>query len=90
MVVPEAMACGLPVIVSDMVGAKQLVEEGQNGFIVPVEDVSALAARMRWLIQNRTMLAGMSSAARTAAEQARWANYRRRFGFAIREVLLDR
>ena len=90
LVVPEAMACGLPVIVSEMVGAKQLVEEGQNGFIIPVEDVSALADRMRWLVQNRTMLAGMSSAARTAAEQARWPNYRRRFGLAIREILSDR
>jgi glycosyltransferase involved in cell wall biosynthesis len=29
MVVVEAMACGLPVIVSDMVGARQLVEEGE-------------------------------------------------------------
>ena len=36
MVVVEAMACGLPVIVSDMVGAGQLIEEGRNGFVVPV------------------------------------------------------
>jgi glycosyltransferase involved in cell wall biosynthesis len=90
MVVPEAMACGLPVIVTEMVGAKQLVQEGQNGFIVPVEDVPALAARMRWLIQNRMLLPRMSSAARAAAEQATWAIYRRRFGFAIREAVLDR
>jgi glycosyltransferase involved in cell wall biosynthesis len=90
MVVPEAMACGLPVIVSEMVGAKQLVEEGRNGFIVPAEDVSALAAKMRWLIQNRTMLAGMSSAARAAAEGARWANYRRQFRIAIEEIMIDR
>jgi glycosyltransferase involved in cell wall biosynthesis len=90
MVVPEAMACGLPVIVSDMVGAKQLVEEGRNGFIVPVGNVAALAARMRWLIENRRMLERMSSAARTAAEQASWANYRRQFALAVREVLMER
>lgn len=90
MVVPEAMACGLPVIVSDMVGAKQLVEEGRNGFIVPVGDVAALAARMRWLVHNRQMLEGMSSAARTVAEQSSWANYRHRFASAIRELLMDR
>jgi glycosyltransferase involved in cell wall biosynthesis len=90
MVVLEAMACGLPVIVSDMVGAKQLVEEGRNGFIVPVEDVAALAARMRWLIENRQMLERMSSAARTVAEQASWANYRRQFALTVREVLIER
>src|SRR5262249_17070190 len=32
MVVAEAMASGVPVIVSDMVGAQELVEEGRNGF----------------------------------------------------------
>jgi len=90
MVVPEAMACGLPVIVSDMVGAKQLVQEGRNGFIVPVNNVAALAAKMRWLIQNRGMLEQMSLAARAAAEQASWTNYRRRFELAVREVLMNR
>jgi hypothetical protein len=49
-----------------------------------------LAAKMRWLIQNRTMLAGMSSAARAAAEGARWANYRRQFRIAIEEIMIDR
>jgi glycosyltransferase involved in cell wall biosynthesis len=90
MVVPEAMACGLPVIVSDMVGAKQLVEEGRNGFIVPVEDVTALAARMRWLVQNRKMLERMSAAARKVAEGASWANYRHRFALTVREALMSR
>jgi glycosyltransferase involved in cell wall biosynthesis len=90
MVVPEAMACGLPVIVSEMVGAKQLVAEGQNGFVVPVGDVSALADRMRFLVENRTMLAGMAVAARAAAEQASWPNYRRRFALTVRDLLAHR
>src|SRR5262249_40563268 len=38
MVVAEALACGLPVLVSEMVGAKTLVEPGQNGWIVPAGD----------------------------------------------------
>jgi glycosyltransferase involved in cell wall biosynthesis len=90
MVVPEAMACGLPVIVSDMVGAKQLIEEGRNGFVVPAGDVNALVERMRWSIINRVSLERMSAAARAAAEQASWANYRCRFADAVREVLLER
>src|SRR6185295_15467909 len=47
MVVPEALAAGLPVLVSDRVGARDLVVEGRTGWIVPV-DVSALADRMTW------------------------------------------
>ena len=46
MVVPEALASGLPVLVSDMVGAKDLVAEGQNGWVVPAGDAGALAERM--------------------------------------------
>src|SRR5205814_1052996 len=43
MVVIEAMATGLPVIVSEQVGAKEAVEEGRHGWVVPVGDVEALA-----------------------------------------------
>ena len=90
MVVPEAMACGLPVIVSDMVGAKQIVEEGRNGFVVPTGDVDALVDRMRWFLRNKGNLENMSVAARATAECVSWVNYRRRFAMAIREVMLDR
>ncbi len=51
MVVLEAMAAGLPVIVSSNVGAKDLVEEGRNGYILPVpQDVEAVAVRIVGLV----------------------------------------
>jgi glycosyltransferase involved in cell wall biosynthesis len=90
MVVPEAMACGLPVIVSDMVGAKELVQDGRNGFIVPTGNVGALVDKMRWLILNSAALDKMAVAARSAAEQASWVNYRHRFAGAVQDVLLGR
>lgn len=47
MVVLEAMAAGLPVIVSPNVGAKDLVQEGINGFILPFpQDAAAGADRI--------------------------------------------
>jgi glycosyltransferase involved in cell wall biosynthesis len=87
LVVPEAMACGVPAIVSDMVGAKELIEEGRNGFIVPSGNSDALVERMRWCIRNATSVHSMSTAARAAAERYSWANYRRRLLAAVREVL---
>jgi glycosyltransferase involved in cell wall biosynthesis len=87
MVVPEAMACGLPVIVSNMVGARQLVEEGRNGFVVPVGSHDALARKMRWCALNPELLKEMSMAARATAEQVSWPNYRRRFAAAVQKVL---
>jgi len=56
MAVPEAMACGVPAIVSDMVGAKEVIEEGHNGFIVPSGNSDALVDRMRWCICNATLM----------------------------------
>ena len=45
LVVNEAMACGLPVIVSDLCGcAPELVQEGENGFRCDPYDVGAIAA----------------------------------------------
>jgi glycosyltransferase involved in cell wall biosynthesis len=90
LVVPEAMACGVPAIVSDTVGAKELIEEGHNGFIVPSGNSGALIERMRWCIWNATSVHSMSTAARAAAERYSWANYRRRLSAAVREVLSPR
>jgi len=90
LVVAEAMACGVPAIVSDMVGAKELIEEGHNGFIVPSGNTDALAERMRWCIWNATSVLRMSTAARAAAERYSWANYRWRLLAAVREVLSAR
>jgi glycosyltransferase involved in cell wall biosynthesis len=45
----EAMASGRSVIVTDAVGAKDLVVEGENGFVVPAGDPQALAERIQYV-----------------------------------------
>ena len=68
MVVLEAMAAGLPVIVSPNVGAKDLVEEGGNGFILPVpQDADAAAERIVLLSDAKRREAMGAAAAQTAA-----------------------
>jgi glycosyltransferase involved in cell wall biosynthesis len=45
LVVNEAMACGLPIIVSSVAGCSaDLVEDGWNGYVVPSQDVQKLSA----------------------------------------------
>ena len=54
LVVNEAMACGVPAIVSDQVGcAPDLITEGETGFSFPCGEVAALAERMRWMAEDR-------------------------------------
>lgn len=53
LVINEAMSCGLPVITTDKcVAGLELVEEGENGYIVPVGDDQALAARLQTILEE--------------------------------------
>jgi len=52
MVVIEAMASGLPVIVSENTGAKDCVREGVDGQVVPIRDSEALAEAMQYMYDN--------------------------------------
>lgn len=76
LVVAQAMACGLPVIVTENVGAKDLVQEGVNGFVVPVGAPEALADRLQFLRENPDQREAMGRAARATIENGLgWSDY---------------
>lgn len=52
----EAMACGLPVVATDHGGAREQVEEGVSGYLVPRGHVQSLADRMVHLASNPALL----------------------------------
>jgi glycosyltransferase involved in cell wall biosynthesis len=87
MVVAEALASGVPVLVSDMVGAAALVAEGENGWVVPAGDAGALAARMAWCLRHRDEVRAMRPACRRSAEAATWPAYHRRLAELLGKVL---
>ena len=86
MVVLEAMACGVPVIVSSEVGAKEVFSNGVEGFVVPSRDVGAIKERIRLLYEDNAVRARMSAAAIRCAQGLTWEAYGeriRRFYMAI-------
>ncbi|HEY0513854.1 MAG TPA: glycosyltransferase family 4 protein [Thermoanaerobaculia bacterium] len=87
MVVAEALASGLPVLVTEMVGAKDLVTEGKAGWIVPVDDADALTGRMAWCAGHPDDVRAMKADCRRAAESATWPAYHRRFVDLLSEIL---
>jgi len=52
LVLAEAMACQLPVVVSDLVGVRKLVEKNNNGFLVKPKDASSLAKTITILLDD--------------------------------------
>jgi glycosyltransferase involved in cell wall biosynthesis len=78
LVVGEALACGCPVIASNQSGGPELVDDGVEGFIVPVGDVDAVANRLKRLAASRVLLERMSgSAVQRMQRLGGWAAYGR-------------
>tara|TARA_B100000963_G_scaffold211595_1_gene184388 strand:- start:43 stop:1146 length:1104 start_codon:yes stop_codon:yes gene_type:complete len=65
----EAMSMGRPVITTDAVGCKETVDNGINGFIVPVRSVKKLAEKMIWFIENRDKIQIMGEQSRIIVEK---------------------
>lgn len=84
LVVTEALACGLPVIVTPNTGSSELVRDGRDGFIVPICSADAIAERLTTLNEDREMLAAMSGHAQQAAAARSWEIYRAEFATAVR------
>lgn len=65
----EAMAMGRPIITTDAPGCRETVTDGQNGFLVPVKSVAALAEAMTAFIRNPSLMTVMGAESRRIAEE---------------------
>ena len=86
LVVTEAMACGLPVIVTPNVGAADLVGDGREGFVVPICSSEAIADRLHALCRDHELLAAMSHNAQATAAEASWESYRSNFRETVEAI----
>jgi glycosyltransferase involved in cell wall biosynthesis len=65
----EAMACALPVVATDADGTPKLVQDGVTGYLCPMGDLGALAARCSMLIEQPTLRQHMGQAGRLRVQQ---------------------
>ena len=69
LVIIEAMAAGLPIISTDQGAIIESVLDGENGFIVPVNDPPAIAEKLKLLIEDKALREKMGRRSRELYEQ---------------------
>jgi glycosyltransferase involved in cell wall biosynthesis len=78
-VIIEAQAAGLPVVVSDVGGPRELVSDGVNGFITKGRDAADFTAAVRRLAEDESLRKQMSAAARRSVQDRSWPSAFRKF-----------
>lgn len=74
----EALACGLPCLVSDIPGNQEWIQDGVNGWLFRDGDVDNLAEKILFAIKNRKSFNRIGELARQTAEEK--ADWRKNFG----------
>jgi glycosyltransferase involved in cell wall biosynthesis len=74
----EALACGIPCLVSDIAGNKEWVEDGVNGWTFRDGDADDLAEKILFAIKSRWSFGRIGKAARKTAEER--ADWKKNFG----------
>jgi D-inositol-3-phosphate glycosyltransferase len=72
MVALESMACGTPVVASQVGGLAFLIQDNETGFLVPGQEPEALADRLSILVENAALRREMGDRAQAHAQQYAW------------------
>jgi glycosyltransferase involved in cell wall biosynthesis len=83
----EALACGLPLIITPNTGGTDLVQEAVTGFVVPIRSPAAIAEKLEWFIDNQHLLPFMSLACRKKAQQVSWKAFRNQLVTCLNTVV---
>lgn len=68
----EALATGLPILATDTGGTKELVKDGENGFIIKMKDAEDLAEKIAAILNNKELRQEMAKKSREIAKQMSW------------------
>ncbi|WP_280768198.1 N-acetyl-alpha-D-glucosaminyl L-malate synthase BshA [Salipaludibacillus daqingensis] len=69
LVILEAMACGVPVIGTNIGGIPEVIEDGENGYICELGDIDTIASRTLYLLSNPLLQKQMAESAKNRAVQ---------------------
>lgn len=87
LVLLQAMACGLPVVATEVPGSVDLVHPGRNGLLVPAKDATAMAKVLTSLLADETLCSEMGECSRKIALTMDWSEIARSY-FALYQAML--
>jgi len=73
----EAMACGKPVIATDIQGYASVLAHGDEGLLVPPKDIESLAQALLSLLNDKSLRLKMGEKGKIKAEKYSWPNLAR-------------
>lgn len=82
----EALACGLPIIMTPTGGAEELIQAGKNGIIVPFESSKDIAAAMEAFLTDSEKVQSFGAASREIAEANDWRKVAERFKMVLEQA----
>jgi glycosyltransferase involved in cell wall biosynthesis len=85
----EAMASGLPIISTTRTAAPDLINHGEQGYIVEAGDPVALATQIEKFLEDPDLVRSMGEAARRRAEYFTWERFRSGVSAAVGKILLE-
>lgn len=88
LVIPQAMACGLPIVTTEVVGAVDLLTVGRDALIVPPCDAQALSLALEQLVDDAELRVSMGTYAHDKVQSGQsWEDYVRRTIVSYQEIL---
>ncbi len=87
MVQAQAMACGLPIICSENTGGSEIVDDGINGYVIPIKNIEILKNKIQEFYYNRSKLKNFSLNALKKTKDISWENYGNKLINAYQSIL---
>ncbi len=88
LVIPQIMACRIPVITTTNTGGNDLIKDGENGFVVPIRNTRAIAQKIDFLYHDREKLEQMKiKALETVLKGYTWTDYGNRYTEFIKSII---
>lgn len=80
MVIPQILACGVPVIATTNTGGGDIIYDNENGFIIPIQSQESIKEKIMILYKDQDLLNYMKiTAAENAKKNLQWEDYGKRY-----------